>query len=458
MAQDPNHPIWKQINEEAAQVRGKLDKDLEDYENGAIHMYHHNTPGDVKYVSELMFNNRDIGWDHRPIPLEPRRGTQSSGKSDGVNGPKSPEWYRTHTPSEWELTDKGKQRNTDIAARADKAENVVNRRGSDYETKVFPAGTYPGQTDHFAVSYHKPTGVAAASMKYDSTGHVHTWAEDPDHKGGAAGLAVGVAAHKHLKSIGHVSGALHAEMTTPESHRVLKAMDPYSTSLYERNEIDSYTHGGSVDMVHVGMHKQGLPENLGDVSTRPTNEDFARLSDMTGRHPMNFMAMSTYPRDRMIAEHEGYGAGPNSKLDPTVMTFVNQREERSPLHEENDTTRAADRRFEVTQRAQRRQENNAARFADEDGWHLESHNPFVREADAGYHQRTLDRADRTNGIRETRVTGNAANILSDAGMYVHEEPHTPRTTEERLAQDPLARARIIRGKAFYSDREVGHGE
>jgi hypothetical protein len=43
-------------------------------------------------------------------------------------------------------------------------------------------------------------------------------------------------------------------------------------------------------------------------------------------------------------------------------------------------------------------------------------------------------------------------------MYVHKEPYQPRTTEERLDQDPLARARIIRGKAFYGEREVGKNE
>ena len=457
MLHDPNHPIWKEIDEEASQVRGKLEKGLEDYENGAIHMYRFNTPGDVKYTHEHQFNREESEHRYRAKQLEDRFGTQASGYSPGFDGAQSPEWFRNHNEEELEGTDKGHSRNVGIAERAEKVQGLVDRRAGDYETHVFHEGTYPGQMDHFAVTYHKPTGEMAASMKFGSTGHVMSWAEHPEHKGGAAALATGLAAHKYLKSLGSISGALHSETTTPESSRVLRTMDPYSTSLQNRNPLSSYGEEGTLDMLTKGPERMNIPTSLSILREKHTSEDYARLSDMTGRHPMNFLALSSDPRDRARASNEGFDTREDSRLDPTILQLAKQREDTNYSSDEEKDRPEAIRRFEHGFRASTRTNNIAERFGDPEGTHLNVYNEMIVHADDSRHRHEVAKATARREARETLVS-RYPNLVQDAGMYVHEEPYTPRTTEERLAQDPLARARIIRGKAFYSDRKVGHDE
>jgi hypothetical protein len=210
-------------------------------------------------------------------------------------------------------------------------------------------------------------------------------------------------------------------------------------------------------MLTKGPERMNIPASLSSLRENHTSEDYARLSDMTGRHPMNFMALSSNPRDRARAANEGFDTKEGSRLDPTILQFAKQREETNYSSDEEKDRPEAIRRFEHGVRADSRISNIAERFGDPEGTHLNVYNEMIVHADDSRHRHEVAKAAARNEARETLVS-RYPHLPQDAGMYVHEEPYKPRTTEERLAQDPLARARIIRGKAFYSDREVGHGE
>jgi hypothetical protein len=172
---------------------------------------------------------------------------------------------------------------------------------------------------------------------------------------------------------------------------------------------------------------------------------------------MNFLALSSDPRDRARASNEGFDTREDSRLDPTILQLAKQREDTNYSSDEEKDRPEAIRRFEHGFRASTRTNNIAERFGDPEGTHLNVYNEMIVHADDSRHRHEVAKATARREARETLVS-RYPNLVQDAGMYVHEEPYTPRTTEERLAQDPLARARIIRGKAFYSDRKVGHDE
>jgi hypothetical protein len=432
-------------------------------------MFNHNSENHVISTTEKTFNKTQGTWSE---PLEDRWGTRASGDGRPNYGVTAPHREREHMGDD--NYDKGPERTQDVAAKAAKVQKILDSRGADYETHVFPRGTYYAQNANVAVTYHKPTGAIASSMIFHNDGHVNTWARHPDHSS-AASLATGLAAHNHLKSIGNVSGVLHAEMTTPESARVLKMMDPFNTSLAQRHEIDSYDDESTMGMLTSPTRNQNTPATLSEVASKPTTEDIARLSDMTGRHPMNFLALSSHENDRQEASRAGYGAQEGSKLDPTVLRFVREREELSPLPapsvkpgQKRDNQSQGDLRT-LEQRAARRLvdnqvpvsihnagvpgENGVIEVRRENG----IHGRVQRENDVEVREWTRRRDGRRMGERDSSVADKPEN-LQDAGMYVHKEPYQPRTTEERLDQDPLARARIIRGKAFYGEREVGKNE
>ena len=448
MTHDPNHPIWADIEGSAHRMREKVQEIYNSSEEPHIDPTHQRL-----HRLESWFD-RTLGGQTSAAPLEARWGSTMSGHDEGgknsVRSPEVEEYYLGHGDYA-----RSPERTANVAKRADDVQNVLDRRaekhGEDYETHVFPYGTYPEQESntHTAVTYHKPTGEPVSSMSFTSSGYVGSWAALEDHRGNAA-LSTGLAAHRYLKSIGHPTGILRANSTTDDSARVIKALDPDSTSLTERWALAKYDAEDTERMHNNTIRESGVPENLRDVHSTPTTEDYARLSDMTGRHPMNFMAISPRVRDRQIAAMEGYTTGEHSRLDPTMLVRANELDEAGKASYAHIHYDEVNRSMQQNRR-RARSERNVSRFM-----RSMSDNPSDPQWDELAHHEldgfATTRTNREQGIRAEAIGQEVEDYperLHDAGMYVHKEEYKPRTTEERLAQDPLARARIIRGKAFY---------
>lgn len=452
MTHDPNHPIWADIEGSAHYWRNKLNDTVDNhyesvYDEGPVH----NSILRLESMFDRQGGAHATDWRLSMDKLEPRWGNRISGSTTyGHNAIRSPEVEEYHLRDQ--NLERSPERVANVSRRAAEVERIQNKRaekhGDNYETHVFPKGTYPEATEsHIAVTYHKPTGEPVSSLSFGSDGYVGTWAALEEHQGTAA-ISAGLAAHKYLKSIGHPTGILHSRMTTPDSKKVLQTLDPDNTSLVNRDPLDKYNSEDTADMNRNTIRQHGVPERLSDVHSTPTTEDYARLSDMTGRHPMNFMAISPRLRDRQIAAHHGYDTSEKSKLDPTVLVRAREIEDvngvgpsgiqehsRGVSHNAHEAmvARSVDRLLNTQSTRPVLPHWNDVLYADLDGERA----ALTRRRLAN---RTAAMADKTEGRAED---------LHDAGMYVHEEEYKPRTTEERLAQDPLARARIIRGKAFY---------
>lgn len=453
MTHDPNHPIWADIE-------------------GAAHALRHDAEENAQMTKEIYPSITDAGAENRgkhmseykfdsQNKLEHRWGTRAGGGAyDSATGSPAPAELFERLNNQG--LERPEERVAKVAAKAGKAQRNIDARGEDYETHVFPKGTYYGQEDsNLAVTYYKPTGEMAASMGFNDQGYVYHWASTEGHRHSVAGAASGVAAHNYLKSIGHPTGILHAQTTTDESARVIRSMDPDNTSLLHRSEISSYNEDQAQDMVDRAA-LMGAPHNISDLQTRPTNEQIARLSDMTGRHPMNFMALSPHKEHRDAAEYSGFGPGAKSRLDPTVLALVNQRAAREDSGIANLNSSAwgravrAGRLEQANQGRAQRLANNVAPVAGDVMQHTNGILFWEEQVQRDYqgevlrNERNRTATPQADVSLDTTSGRSRTNKLQDAGMWVSEE-HIPRTTEERLAQDPLARARIIRGKALYDN-------
>lgn len=384
--------------------------------------------------------------------LEPRVGIGSGSEYYGDTS-QHKKWSNGTIEDEMTL---GEQ--AEAKKRIDNVSKVAKRFGDTYEAKVYPGGTYPGQghLSHHAVVYHKPTGEAVGRMQFDNGGNVGIMAVHPDHQMTGATPILADAASKYLRSIGHTLGIPSSDETTDDSAKILKKITPNSSHMDNRwdpGELDAEDYLKPND-----FESNNIPQRLGD--TKKSWEDFAKLSDETGRHPGNFMLLDPNP----AVQHEGRNLlqRTGQRPDPTVLALLAPREEakkQTMLQKHEDAAvRARTLRADALLTGSRSgafalhnpddMRSRAIEFSnhvwgdntepDSTGESLRSH-PFYRGA----------KPSESSPVAKAVVAADPG-AIHDAVWTGEEEPepYKPRTTQERLDQDPLARARILRGRNY----------
>jgi hypothetical protein len=193
-------------------------------------------------------------------------------------------------------------------------------------------------------------------------------------------------------------------------------------------------------------------------------DEYAALSDKTGRHPGNFMMLSD--NERVQSEGESLLRRDNQKPDPTTIALIAPREaakeeEFRPKNNtgshfsESQTRFAANALLTGSRTGALRISRGAASALVPDSDRLLGENTGT-ESSIEVSDQTSDsirrglygsKPDEMSPVTKHNVTNNPHSIRD--AVWTDEEapaPYTPRTTQERLDQDPLARARILRGR------------
>lgn len=357
----------------------------------------------------------------------------------------------------------------------DKVGKVAKRVSSGdngYVARKYPGASYPGQSGyaHHVVVYHKPTGKAVGYTTMDDSGEVSMMGVHPDHQGSGAATVLVHGASQVLRDTGHPLGIPSSETTTDDSAKMIRAFNPQSTALTNRDYVD---HVGTAHISPEWIESNlGVPGSLD--SDMKSFDEYRALSDKTGRHPGNFMMLSD--NDRIANLGKNLIRRDGQKPDPTTLALIAPRE--AAKNAENTTVRSEMER--LSDRNPRQLAFGARAFvtgsrqaamAEDDpydirvrGQHGATSDHLLGENTLTEQEPDMDTARRRyrNGtnpnvpsyrdeVRADRLRLDGIDNVHDA-VWTGEDTgdlYKPRTTEERLAQDPLARARILRGRGGY---------